>query len=95
MTIEVIEYSSKDELKLGKKQYHDLGFVGLHTDFINNNESQGYRVTFVDGLDDPDNDPVLVAQRAQVETNRLRKEELNNKPVLTIPEMRELLRLSL
>lgn len=82
-------------MKQGETTFNAQGFRSLHTDFINNDESQGYRVTFVDGTDDPNNDPALVAKRAQEQTNRLRKDELENKPVLTIPEMRELLKLSL
>ena len=80
-----------NQAKLRSDTRHQNGFRPLHTNFINGK----YEVTFVNGLDDPHNDSVLVAQRAQEQTNRLRKEELNNKAVLTIPEMRELLRLSL
>ena len=93
MTKEIRDYPTRDLMKQGKTTFHAQGLYALHTDFINNDESQGYRVTFVSGLDEPDNDPVLVTQRAQEQTNRLRKDELENKPILTIPEMRELLRL--
>ena len=95
MTKEIKEYSSREEMKQGKVLKHSQGLRPLHTDFINNDESQGYRVTFVDGSDDPNNAPELVAQRAQDKTNRLRKEELQNKSDITLPEMQELLRLSL
>jgi len=95
MTKQIIDYPTRDLMKIGKTSFNALGSRVLHTDFVNNDESQGYRVTFVDGIDDPNNDPARVAERAQVETNRLRKDELNNKPVLSIPEMRELLRLSI
>jgi len=56
MTEEIIDYPTRDLMKQGKILKHPQGFRPLHTDFINNDESQGYRVTFVDGPDDPDND---------------------------------------
>ena len=82
-------------MKIGKTIFNGQGLRSLHTDFINNDEKQGYRVTFVDGVDDPNNAPELVAKREQEKTNRLRKEELQNKPNITLPEMQELMRLSL
>ena len=82
-------------MKQGKTTFHGKGFRSLHTDFINNDEKQGYRVTFVNGVDDPHNAPEVVAERTQQQTNRLRKEELQNKTNITLPEMQELLRLSL
>ena len=81
-------------MKIGKTTFRAQGMRSLHTNFINNDESQGYRVTFVNGIDDPNNAPELVAQRAKEQTNQLRKEELQNKPNITLPEMQELLRLS-
>lgn len=55
MTIEIINYPTRDLMKQGKILKHSQRFRPLHTDFVNNDESQGYRVTFVDGTDDPDN----------------------------------------
>ena len=95
MTKEIINYQTKAELKAGYTLKNNQGLRPLHTDFIDNDESKGYRVTFVNGLDDPNNAPELVAQRTQEKTNQLRKEELQNKPNITLPEMQELLRLSL
>ena len=57
MTKETIDYPTRDLMKQGKSQKHLQGFRPLHTDFINNDESQGYRVTFANGPDDPDNGP--------------------------------------
>ena len=95
MTKEIKHYQTRDEMKIGKTTFNAQGMRSLHTDFTNNDESQGYDVTFVDGLDDPHNAPELVAQREQQQTNQLRKEELQNKPNITLSEMQELLRLSL
>ena len=95
MTKEIIDYSSRELMKIGKKEKHQQELRPLHTDFINNDEKQGYRVTFVNGTDDPDNAPELILKREQQKTNRLRKEELQNKLNITLPEMQELLRLSL
>ena len=95
MTKEIIDYPTRELMKIGKKEKHDLGLRSLHTDFINNDEKQGYRITFVNGTDDPNNAPELIAQRAQEQINRLRKEELRNEPNITLPEMQELMKLSL
>ena len=94
MTKEIKDYQTRELMKIGKTTFRAQGMRSLHTNFINNDESQGYRVTFVNGIDDPNNAPELVAQRAKEQTNQLRKEELQNKPNITLPEMQELLRLS-
>ena len=95
MSKKIKDYQTRDEMKQAKTSFNAQGMRSLHIDFINNDEKQGYRVTFVDGPDDPNNTPELVAQREQEKTNRLRKEELQNKPNITLPEMQELLKLSL
>jgi len=79
MTKEIIDYLTRDLMKQGKILKHSQGLSALHTDFINNDESQGYRVTFVNGLDDPDNDPVLVAEREAEKTKQDRLKELKDK----------------
>ena len=95
MTKETKDYQTREEMNQGKTLFIAQGMRSLHTDFINNDEKQGYRITWVNGLDDPNNAPQLVAKREQEETNQLRKEELQNKSNITLPEMQELLRLSL
>ena len=94
MTKEIKIYQTKDEMNIGKTTFRAQGMRSLHTDFINNDEKQGYRVTFVNGTDDPSNAPELVEERIQKQIDRIRKEELQNKPNITLPEMQELLRLS-
>ena len=81
-------------MNLGEKSFNAQGMRSLHTNFKNNDESKGYLVTFVNGVDDPNNAPELVAKREQEKTNQLRKEELQNKSDITLPEMQELMRLS-
>ena len=77
--------------KLRTSTNHKDGFRPLHTHLKN----EKYTITWVKGLDDPNNAPELVAQREQEKTNQLRKEELQNKSNITLPEMQELVRLSL
>ena len=95
MTIKVIDYPTRELFKQDSIIKNKDGFRVLHHDFKDNDVKQGYRITWVKGLDDPNNVPELVAKRTQEKTNRLRKEELQNKSDITLPEMQELLRLSL
>jgi len=98
LTKEIIDYQTKAELKQGYALKNSQGMRSLHTDFINNDESQGYRVTFVDGLDDPHNAPELVEQRRLQKIDNDRKINLKEKlknDSISMPELRELLRLSL
>jgi len=57
MTVEIIVYSTKDSMINGKKLMHKKSFVALHTDFIDTKKARNYKVTFVNGLDDPSNRP--------------------------------------
>ncbi len=79
MTIEFENYPTRDLMKRGKNQRTIDGWRSLHTDFINNKESDGYHVTYVNGLDDPDNDPILVAEREAQKIESDRIEELSTK----------------
>lgn len=76
---EIIDYPTRFFMKAGKKDKHSQGLRPLHTDFINNDESQGYRVTFVKGEDDPHNTPELVEKRRVEKINNDRKIELKEK----------------
>ena len=99
MTIQFEDYFTQDLMNQGKKTRHDNGWVPLHTDFINNKESDGYHVTFVNGLDDPDNDPILVAERVAQKIERDRVQELSTKfeidGTLSQTELMEFLKLKL
>lgn len=83
-------------MKQEEKIRNENGWISLHTDFINNDELQGYRVTFVNGQDDPNNDPILVVKRREEEENILRTKELTvklNDDTITNIEIREFLKL--
>lgn len=79
MTKEIIEYSTRELMGQGKISKTAQKFRSLRTEFINNDESQGYKVTFVDGLDDPDNDPALISEREAEKLKKERDEELKQK----------------
>jgi len=55
MTIEVQDYRTRKRMRIGKDKRVLNGWRSLHTDFINNKESEGFRVTFVNGLDNEEN----------------------------------------
>jgi len=98
MTIETEDYATKILMESGKQRRHNNGWRSLHTDFINNKESDGYHVTYVNGLDNPDNDPTVIAQRTQERLDRIRIEELRVKirnDSITQRELVEYMRLTL
>jgi len=57
LTKKTIDYSTRTELRAGILQENSQGWRNLHTDFINNNEADGFHVTYVNGADDPGNTP--------------------------------------
>lgn len=75
----IIEYSTREEMKLGKKEKTPQGFRPLHTDFKNNKESDGYLVNFVKGTKDPHNAPELVEERRLQKIDRDRIKVLKEK----------------
>lgn len=52
LTIEIEDYSNRVLMKTAKKIRASNGWRALHTDFINNKESDGYQVTY-DNTPDP------------------------------------------
>jgi len=95
---EIIDYPTRFFMKAGKKDKHSQGLRSLHTDFINNDESQGYRVTFVDGIDDPNNEPKALAESEKNHTRKKRTRDLTQKlddDTITDKEVMELSRLRL
>lgn len=90
MTIETEDYITRDLMKQGKKIRHSNGWRSLHTDFINNNESQGYHVTFVNGSDDSDNSPEADQRRTEFQRQKVLREKLRNR-TMTFPELMEML----
>ena len=96
MTLEIIDYTTREFMKQGKKEKHSQVLRPLHTDFVNNDEKQGYRVTFVDGVDDPNNAPELVAQREADKIEQIRTDELLVKideSIINPDEIKEFLKL--
>ena len=94
MTLEVIDYFTRDSMLQGKKEKHSQGLRPLHTDFINNKESDGYRVTFVNDSDDPHNSPEAIEKQNADKVKRKRDEELREKlrnRTISQPELLELL----
>jgi len=87
---EIIDYPTRFFMKAGKKDKHSQGLRPLHTDFINNDESQGYRVTFVKGTDDPSNSPKADQRRIDFQRQKILREKLKNR-ILSQPELLELL----
>ena len=81
-TKKIIEYSTRDEYEIDAKLKNKDGLRVLHPDFINNDESQGHHVTYVKGLDDPDNAPELVEERRlqKIDSDRIKllKEKSRN-----------------
>ncbi len=90
MTKEIINYLTRDLMKQGKILKHSQGLRPLHTDFINNDESQGYRVTFVDGTDDPNNSPEAIQRELEFQRQKILREKLKNRTI-SQPELLELL----
>ena len=90
MTIETEDYLTRDTMKTAKAIRVSNGWRSLHTDFIKNDESQGYHVTYVNGLDDPTPPPDLDRERAIELSNKLETDGS-----LTIPELNEFVKLKL
>lgn len=96
MTIQTEDYLTRAAMKTGKDVRTSNGWRALHTDFINNTERDGYHVTYVNGLDDPDNDPAVIAERTQQKIDLAREQELITKlkdDTITTTEIREFLKL--
>ena len=90
MTIQFEDYATRDLMKQGKKIRNDNGWYGLHTDFINNKEADGFHVTFVNGSDDPENSPEGIQKRTEFLREKELREKLRNR-TLSQPELYELL----
>lgn len=79
MTIETEDYTTRTAIKIAKDIRTSNGWRSLHTDFINNDKSQGYRVTYVNEIDDPDKTPEVIAQREAQKIEQERIIELKQK----------------
>ena len=90
MTIEFDNYPTRDLMKVGKKIRNIDGWRDLHTDFINNKESDGFHVTYVNGIDDPDNSTEAIQNRQDALRQKELREKLKNRTISQI-ELLELL----
>lgn len=93
MTIEIKEYATKELKKQDKIIMSIAGWSSLHEDFINNKESNGYRVTYVNGSDDPNNSPKAAQRRLEFQRQGELIEKLKGNTI-SFNELKELLRLS-
>ena len=82
MTIEIKEYLTEQLYIEDSKIMNQQGLRVLHPDFIDNDKSKGYRITYVDGLDDPHNSPDVVEERRleKIDSDRIKllKEKKRN-----------------
>ena len=92
MTIEFEDYHTRKIMKKAKDVRVSNGWRSLHTDFINNKESDGFHVTFVNGIDDPSNSPEAIQQRAEAALLELLLDKLKN-DTITPSQLRVLMRL--
>lgn len=88
-------YNTLSEMKTATSrsgQRHRDGWRPIQTDFINNQ----YKVTFVNGSDDPDNSPSSVAKRNKRKSNQQKLNLLLSKlenDSITFSEVKEFLRI--
>jgi len=92
MTIEIKEYKTRKSMVRGKKDRSDLGWRGLHTDFINNVERDGYRVTYVNGIDNEENSEDAENSRLVVKLQKLLNDRIETDSI-TFNELKMLLRI--
>ena len=93
MTIEIIDYTTRFLMEQGKTLKNSQGLRPLHTDFINNDELQGFHVTYVNGIDDPENSAEAIAKRAEFARLKTLRAKLEN-DTISFPELKDLLRSS-
>ena len=92
MTVEIKEYKTRKSMKIGKTARNALGWRSLHTDFINNIERDGYRVTYVNGLDNEENSEDGKIRQLQFHLTELLNQRIET-DTLTFGELKMLLRL--
>lgn len=90
MTIEIEEYVNRATMKAAKIIRSNNGWTPLHEDFINNKESNGYRVTYVNGLDDPNNSQKAIQERLDFQRLEGLREKVKRRTISQV-ELLELL----
>ena len=84
MTRQIVEYTTEAAMKTDKAVKVRQGFRALHIDFINNDKSQGYKVTY--------DNTVLPIDPSHQKRKDLQARLTNN--TISFNELKELLRLS-
>ena len=84
MTEEIKTYRTEDLMKTDKRIMNGRGFYSKHTDFINNDRNQGFRVTYVDTIIPT---PVSFFRR------KILRQKLND-DTITFTELKEYLRIT-
>jgi len=91
MTELIHTYQTRLDMKRGKLDLSKRGFASIHTDFVNNNEKLGYRVSFSD-IEIPHipNPPMTSGEYIDM---LMKRDKIFQKPS-TITRFRTLLRLN-
>jgi len=92
MTIETVDYPTRKVMKRGKLARFRGDWRPLHTEFINNNELDGFHVTYVNGSDDPDNSDEAKENRLQLRLQKLLIQSIEN-DTITFNDYKMLMRL--
>jgi len=92
MTIQIENYPTRKVMKKNKKIMNRAGFRSLHTDFIDNDESKGYKVTFVNGKDDPNNSEEVQKSKTRFRLQKLLVKTIENNTI-TFEDYKMLMRL--
>lgn len=90
--IQIQIYPTRKVMKRQKEKMNQLGFRSLHTDFIDNDESKGYEVTFVNGSDDPHNSEEQREINLKFKLKELLVKQIEN-DTITFDDYKMLLRL--
>ncbi len=80
MTIRIIDYQTRQQMKNGHELQNRQGFRTKHIDFINNDESQGYHVTYT-------NDAEIISNAREYELSKKIRDSS-----LTLSEINEWIR---
>jgi len=92
LTLQIKIYPTRKVMKREKKRMNEIGMRSLHTEFIDNDESKGFKVTFVNDIDDPNNSEENKTIRLQERLQELLVESIE-KDIITWDEYKMLLRL--
>jgi len=92
MTVETENYPTRKVMKREKLKRTKNGWRSLHTDFINNKESDGFHVTFVNGLDDPSNSDQAKERKIKTRLQELLTQSIQN-DTITFKDYKILMRL--